>query len=78
MSIVKPLLYWIQIYQLCDVLAIYAIYFKHFIFFVLYLGGHHSISGGGGDWSFLEKNNFGQTLRERYNLCQEVFYINRQ
>ena len=43
---------------------------------LMFLGGHHSISRGGGGWSFFEINNFGQTLREINNLLQELFYIN--
>ena len=40
------------------------------------LGGHHSISRGGGLEGFFEINNFGRTLREINNLLQELFYIN--
>ena len=39
---------------------------------------HDSIPrGGGGGWSICDEiNNFGQTLHEINNLCQELFYIN--
>ena len=41
------------------------------------LGGHHSISrGGGGGWNIFEINNLWSTRHEINNLLQELFCIN--